>query len=113
MFVSRIARLLKTVDPAVPARLFLLSASVVAAVACGKPATMEDCEQIVARMTELELKANNITDPVLIEKQIAHTQKSFRERALEQCVGRQISSQAIQCVASATTPDQILVECLD
>jgi hypothetical protein len=74
---------------------------------------MEDCEQIVVRMTELELKANHVTDPKLVEDQVASTKGSFRERAMKECVGRQLSENAMACIRAATSSDQILSECLN
>jgi hypothetical protein len=80
---------------------------------CGKEATPEDCERIVVRMAELELRANRVTDPVLVAQQVAATKDSFKKRALEECVGRQISAKAMDCIASAKTSDEILGECLN
>ncbi|HEX2878525.1 MAG TPA: hypothetical protein VHO25_03200, partial [Polyangiaceae bacterium] len=39
---------------------------------CGRPATVQDCEQIVARVTELELKQASITDPAIVQEQVAN-----------------------------------------
>lgn len=74
---------------------------------------MADCEQIVVRMTELELQANKITDPALVQAQVAATKSNFRERAQKECVGRQLSRQAMDCIKTAKTPTEILSECLD
>lgn len=92
-----------------------LSAAVLAALTagCGRPATLEDCERIVVRMAQLELRANHVSDPVLVEQQVEATKASFRERALKECVGRQIPPSAMDCIGQAKTTDQILSECLD
>lgn len=79
----------------------------------GKQATAEDCEQIVERMTELELQANRITDPDIVRRQVAQTKQSFRERTMKECVGRQIPDDAMSCIDAAKTPNEILSECLD
>lgn len=80
---------------------------------CGRTASVDDCEQIVVRMTELELKANHVTDPKLVDEQVASTKGSFRDRALKECVGRRLSETAMACIRSATSSDQILSECLN
>jgi hypothetical protein len=80
---------------------------------CGKSATVEDCERIVVRMAELELAAHSVSDPVLVQQQVDATKESFRKRALEECVGRQIPPSAMECIGRATSTDQILGECLD
>lgn len=80
---------------------------------CGRKATVEDCERIVVRMAELELAANHVSDPALVSAQVAATKASFRERTLKECVGRQISDSAMECIGRAKTTDEILGECLD
>jgi hypothetical protein len=96
----------------IPVRLSLTFGSVLA-VGCGKPATMEDCQRIVVRMAELELQANHVSDPAQVEQQVAATKKSFRERAMKECVGRHLPASAMDCIDKATSTDQILSECLD
>lgn len=93
--------------------VLLAFACIAFALGCGRTASVEDCEQIVVRMTELELKANHVTDPKLVDEQVASTKGSFRERALKECVGRQLSENAMTCIRSATSSDQILSECLN
>jgi hypothetical protein len=80
---------------------------------CGRPATVEDCERIVVRMAQLELRANHITDPRQIELQVAATKNSFEERAMQECVGRHISDSAMECISNANTTEEVLGECLD
>jgi hypothetical protein len=78
---------------------------------CGKPATEADCEQIVARVTELELKQANVSDPVQIQAQVDEAKRSFRERAQKECVGRRLSKDTLDCIAKATEAKQIVEEC--
>jgi hypothetical protein len=54
-----------------------------------------------------------VSDPTLVQQQVAATKETFRERTLKECVGRQISSTAMDCIGNATSTDQILSECLD
>jgi hypothetical protein len=80
---------------------------------CGKKATADDCERILVRMAELELAANHVSDPQQVAQQVAATKNTFRERTFKECVGRQISKSAMDCVGRAKTTDEILGECLD
>jgi hypothetical protein len=93
----------------------LIGGSLLAAlmVGCGKPASVEDCQHIMARITELELKAANVTDPAAIATQIERTRQSFDELARGECVGRRLSESTRKCVDEATTAKQIVDECFD
>jgi hypothetical protein len=79
--------------------------------ACGKPATEADCEKIVTRVTELELKASNVSDPQQVQAQINEAQRSFKARALKDCVGRRLSQKTLRCVEDAKEARQITEEC--
>jgi hypothetical protein len=79
--------------------------------ACGKPATAEDCEHIMTRITELEMKAASITDPAAIEAQIARTKQTFQAAAAGDCIGRRMSQSTRKCVDEATTAKQLVEEC--
>jgi hypothetical protein len=80
---------------------------------CGKPATIEDCELILTRITELELSAANVSDPAARSAQIAQTKATFSGASQEECVGRRISADALACVKLAETAEQIISECFD
>lgn len=81
--------------------------------ACGKPATSEDCERIVTRITELELAAAEIDQPQQVQQQVNSTRELFSEAAQRECVGRRISASALECVEKATTAKQIVEECFN
>jgi hypothetical protein len=80
---------------------------------CGRPATLEDCEKIIERVTVLELKAANISDPKEVDEYVAKTKNTFREAALTRCVGKRISQEVLDCIALATSADQVLEDCFD
>lgn len=82
-----------------------------AVAACGRKATVEDCEQIVRRIAELELRGVVPQDELGSEVQEA--QRSFRERALADCVGRRITEKSLACVASAKTASAVIDDCFD
>lgn len=81
--------------------------------ACGKPASVEDCEKIVERITELKLAEANVVDPGEIEATVTKTKQAFREQAMKQCVGRRITRDALVCLDGASTAEQIVKECFD
>lgn len=81
--------------------------------ACGRPATVQDCEQIVARVTELELKQASITDPTVVQEQVANSKAAFQDQAMAHCVGKRITSGFMECISHASTADQLLKECLN
>lgn len=79
--------------------------------ACGRKATVDDCEQIVRKIAELELQG--VVPDAQLDAEVAETQEAFRERALADCVGRRISEDSLDCVASARTAEAVIDECLD
>jgi hypothetical protein len=80
---------------------------------CGRPATVQDCEQIVTRVTELELKQASITDPAVVQEQVANSKAAFQDQAMAQCVGKRVTSGFMDCIAHARTAEQLLKECLN
>ena len=80
--------------------------------ACGRPASEQDCERIVARITELELRgANRGTEE--ITEQVAETKSAMKAKVMAQCVGRRIRASALECVEKATSAEQIVEDCFD
>ncbi|MFZ5891735.1 MAG: hypothetical protein ACOY0T_11830 [Myxococcota bacterium] len=78
-------------------------------VGCGRPATREECEEIVGRIAELELRARGVTGNNSDE--VRATKDALEKTTLRDCVGRRISDKAMTCVRSATTTQQIVSEC--
>lgn len=85
--------------------LFLLLATT----SCGRPATEKECNEIVVRIAELELKARGIDADR--DEEVRQTQAALRKTTLSDCVGRRISDEAMTCVRSARSADQIVGEC--
>jgi hypothetical protein len=77
--------------------------------ACGRPATEQECDEIVTRITELELKARGMAGNAADEVQ--GTKDALRKTTLRDCVGRRISEKALACVRAATSAEQIVREC--
>lgn len=74
---------------------------------CGHPATRDDCEAIFRRSAEIELRAQNVTDPKSIEERTAAVRAARGQELVDRCVGRRITDQALQCVRGAQTPREV------
>jgi hypothetical protein len=81
--------------------------------ACGRPATEAECDEIVARITELELKESKVSDKLEVQKQVTETQAAFKGKTKEQCVGKRVTERALACVRAAKTAEEIVRECLN
>lgn len=86
-----------------------LSLLLVCAAGCGRPATRAECDEIVARIAELELRARGLTGDNTDE--VKATKDALEKTTLRDCVGRRISDKAMGCVRSAKSTQQIVNEC--
>jgi hypothetical protein len=75
-------------------------------------ATEADCEKILDRIVELELKDQGITDPKLVEIRKAETRASKREALIKSCVGKRISESALACIQNAREATEVTEKCL-
>ena len=86
------------------------------AAGCGHPASEAECETIVNRIVELELKAQKITDPAEIAKRRSESLGVAGERGraevLQGCVGKRITDRALVCVREADNASEITDRCL-
>ena len=83
-----------------------------AAGGCGHPATPQECEKIVERVAELELKAADV-EPGEVGPRVKETKEAFRRRMMNECVGRRITHRALECVKNAKTSEEISDDCFD
>jgi hypothetical protein len=88
------------------AALFLL-------VGCGRPASQAECDEIVGRIAELEIREAAPAASAEVQKQVAETKQAFQAKSKRECVGRRITSRAIGCVRSAKTAEEIVRVCLN
>jgi len=74
--------------------------------ACGRPATLEECNEIVRRIVELELAARGGAgqSPEVVRETTAALEKT----TLDQCVGRRIDDEAMKCVRAAKTAEGVV-----
>ena len=88
------------------AALFLPAAALFLG-ACGHPASIEDCNFIITKSAELELHAQNVTDPATIAKRTEAVKAARGEELLRRCVGKRITDRALACVGRAATPKDV------
>jgi hypothetical protein len=85
----------------------LVAALALATIGCGRPATHEECLTIFKKSAEVELKAQDVTDPTLVSKRIDVLYKERGEELIGKCVGRRITEDALACVKQSTTSADI------
>lgn len=83
----------------IAAALFML-------VGCGRKATREDCEIVVDRNVELQLRALGVTDPVIVAKRRDEMRTSMKED-IDKCVGKRVTDGNMACVKTAETAEKI------
>jgi len=95
-------------------RSFALSSSALLvlffSVACGRPATESECQEILRTAAKLELK-DRLGNESLIESELKEIEKSMREPMMKKCVGKRITESALACVRKAKTADQLFEDC--
>jgi hypothetical protein len=86
------------------------------AAGCGHPASEAECEAIVNRIVELELKAQKVTDPNEIAKRRSESLglagDNGRAEVLKGCIGKRITDRALVCVREAENASDITDRCL-
>jgi hypothetical protein len=84
--------------------VFILWAAILGG--CGRKATREDCETVVDRNVELQLKALGVTDPALVAKRREDMRASMRDD-IDKCVGKRVTDAMMTCVKTAETAEKI------
>ncbi len=75
-------------------------------------ATEADCEEIVDKIVELELKEQGVNDPATIETRKTETKAKKRQELIQSCVGKRVSVSAMRCIHNAKTSTEITDRCL-
>lgn len=99
-------------DRRAPPRCLLASCLAVLALAGCHRATEAECEQILDRIVELELKDRGVSDPELIKQRSAETKARKRDALIKSCVGKRISQSNLDCIRNAKTAAEITDTCL-
>jgi hypothetical protein len=90
-----------------PASVSALLLAVASLAGCGHPASREECGVIFDKSAELELRAQRVTDPVLVEERVAAVRAARGEELIGKCVGRRITDRAMACVKASQTDDEM------
>jgi len=92
------------------ARGLRIVAALVAAAGCGRRATLADCQLIVDRGVELQMKGMSLTDTAAVQKREQQVRASLQIE-IDSCEGRRVTERMMGCVRAApTTAD--LDQCL-
>lgn len=73
---------------------------------CGRPASQADCDVVVDKNIEVQLKALGVTDPATVQKRTAELRAQMKDD-IDRCVGKRITDGMISCVKQAETAEQI------
>lgn len=96
------------------AKFLVLSAATflafISTVGCGRPATEEECLEILRRTAELEM-AGRLGDKALIDAEIQAIEENMRSQMMKKCVGKRVTEKALACVRSAKTSQELAEDC--
>jgi hypothetical protein len=95
----------------ISAALLTLASLFVAGCASERRATESDCETNLDRIVEIELVEMGFEDPVLAERRRADIGAKLRGE-IRECVGRPLSTGALECLARARTTEEVSHTCL-
>ena len=87
-------------------RAFLVGFATIVLSACGRKATLEDCQSVVDRNVEVELMRQRVTDPVQIEKRKSEIRREL-DPLVKECVGKRVTDSMMACVKRADSSKEI------
>jgi hypothetical protein len=77
----------------------------------GERATEQQCHAIFDRIVEIELEEMGFRDVALAARRKDEL-RARHQSAVRGCIGRQISTRAMSCVATAKTTEELSHKCL-
>jgi hypothetical protein len=84
----------------------LATLAALALMGCGRNATREDCELIVNRNVEVQLKAMGVSDEPTVQKRTGELRTQMKSD-IDECVGKRITDGMIACVKGADSAEAI------
>ncbi len=79
---------------------------------CGHAASQQECEEIVDKIVELELRGQYVNDPATLEQRKKTAREAKAKELLPKCMGRKITAEAMVCIRGAKSYDEIDNRCL-
>jgi hypothetical protein len=73
---------------------------------CGRKATREDCDAVVDKNVELQLKALGVVEPGTVAKRRDEMRASMKDD-IDKCVGKRVTDSMISCVKNAESTEKI------
>lgn len=90
-----------------------LGLCLVLCVACGHPASVAECDEIVDRIARLELEKRYPDNKDAVEQEVEATKQSLKDSTMKDCVGKRITASAMECVRTAKSSKEIIDDCFD
>jgi hypothetical protein len=75
-------------------------------VGCGRRATASDCQLIVNKSVELQMKEMSETDAATIAEREAHIRSELDEE-IQSCQSRRVTDRTVACVKAATSTQEL------
>lgn len=88
-----------------PAVAVVSALAVASLLACGHPATREECELILEKSAQLELEGQNITDKAVVEQRIGEYKEARGDAVIAGCLGKTMTRSALACVRRAESAE--------
>jgi hypothetical protein len=84
----------------------LAAAALLASTGCGRRATELDCQLIVDKSVELQLREANQNSPEAIEKREEQVRAELQDE-IKSCEGRRVTEKVMACVNAAPTTQEL------
>jgi hypothetical protein len=95
-----------------PVVLLLVLAATAASVACRRHRmSADDCQVVLDRITDLELRERGFRDPALAARRKTEMRARFSSE-LGGCTGRRVHPEALSCVRAARSAEELSHRCL-
>ncbi|MCH2109728.1 MAG: hypothetical protein MK135_10380, partial [Polyangiaceae bacterium] len=78
---------------------------------CGRPATEEECREILRKSARFELEEQLGKDSTLIDAELKTIEEELNGSLLEQCVGKRIRESELACIRNAQTAKELFEDC--
>jgi len=75
--------------------------------ACGHPASKEECEEIFRRSAELKLREQEVNDEQEIQRLVDKARQDRGNNLVQPCIGRRITAKEMTCIRTADTLQEL------